>query len=200
MKVAPAQADAIDQTSSRYPSSADVQRNGSNIRKRFLLRLGFESLPPKDMPISPSLFSSLHTKPRFCAESYQAPLNAAADCPEKSSHTTQTQRRVSFCSSVTVIPIPSHSDFSDRIKRSLWTSASELHEQVMRNCVEFAAEGWNWKLVVEESNMIWHGGKQVHPCHFPATLECERFSARDRFLHCLATQQAAQRHELGYSY
>jgi hypothetical protein len=184
---------------------SDIQRQGSDIRTKFLLRLGFETFPCKnDARWSSSSPQNAHhertSRPNSFCETLKAELSGRPakaqsqnihETPQGSTLTTPTRNpSVSFCTSVTVILIPSRTDYSDRIKHSLWTSAKELKEQVSRNCVEYAFEDWDWRRAVEEPNMILYHGQMVHPCHF---IQCNRLSARDHFLHFLAAEQAAQR-------
>ena len=51
------------------------------------------------------------------------------------------KRKVNLNSDVCVIPIPMRTEYSDRIKERIWTSANELYQNTVRNTVEFAAEG-----------------------------------------------------------
>lgn len=208
MKVLPVPTHPSEMARVTAPESCDGKRDGSNIRQKFLLRLGFESIP-NNAALHHSSRHITDLKRQLCAHSYQETLKADYGRPGKpqrtvrpSNRTPQSRGSVSFCNAVTVIPIPSRTDYSDRIKGSLWTSAGEMQEQVLRNCVEFAAEHWDWRLAVEEADMVWYAGQRIHPCHFVAE-ESERFSVRESFLHTLAAQQAAQRGErspVGYSY
>lgn len=36
--------------------------------------------------------------------------------------------------------------------------ASKRNKELQRNCFEFAAENWDWRV-----DMIWHNGKLIHP-------------------------------------
>ena len=69
--------------------------------------------------------------------------------------------RVHFNNKITIVPVPSHSSYSDRIRNRLWPSLQESHENIMRNSLEFASEGSNWRNVVEECNMV----DNIHPIH-----------------------------------
>merc|ERR1712151_775358 len=75
---------------------------------------------------------------------------------------------VSFVDTVKVLPIPKRDEYSDRVARRIWSSAVEIQEMAMRNSVEFAAEGWDWRTVTEDDQMYVCGdtGELVHPVHF----------------------------------
>uniref|UniRef100_A0A7S3LBV7 Uncharacterized protein n=1 Tax=Amphora coffeiformis TaxID=265554 RepID=A0A7S3LBV7_9STRA len=76
------------------------------------------------------------------------------------------KRSVHFNPSVVVHPIPLHTAYSKRIKDTVWTSVSEMEENVARNCLEFAAENWDAAQVVEDQDMVVYHGELVHPVHF----------------------------------
>lgn len=75
---------------------------------------------------------------------------------------------MSLCKEVAIVPIPKREEYTQRVKQSLWTSGSELYENAVRNSIEFAAEGWDWRKAVEECNMIPINGSDelIHPIHF----------------------------------
>jgi len=50
-------------------------------------------------------------------------------------------RRLNFNETVEVVPIPMRTEYSNRVRTRLWSSAMEIHENAARNTVEFAAEG-----------------------------------------------------------
>lgn len=53
------------------------------------------------------------------------------------------------------------------MRQRLWTSGQELYQNAARNTVEFASEGWNWRSVTEDENMLRHtiSGELIHPVH-----------------------------------
>ena len=61
--------------------------------------------------------------------------------------------KIRFDSMVTVISIPSHTQYSDRMKRLLWTPEQEGRMNRQRNMREFASEDFDWKQCVEEDQM-----------------------------------------------
>lgn len=75
--------------------------------------------------------------------------------------------RIQFNSVVQVKTIPSHFDYSDRVRRHLWSNRHELRESTQRNMREFAFEGWNVRGVIEEDDMFFdrRSLEFVHPAH-----------------------------------
>lgn len=81
------------------------------------------------------------------------------------SQRTKSKRKVSLHNDVAVIPIPSHNEYLHRER--LWCSASELYHNAARNTIEFAAEGFNWRNVADDDQMIEApSGERIHPIHF----------------------------------
>jgi hypothetical protein len=78
------------------------------------------------------------------------------------------QGRIHFNTDVTVLPIPSHHEYSSRIKKFLWSNGEEIQENAARNRIEFASEGWDWHTVLEDDDMYVDAntGELVHPCWF----------------------------------
>jgi hypothetical protein len=81
--------------------------------------------------------------------------------PPVSSH------KVSFFHKVQVLRIPSRKQYPDEMKKSLWATLSEISENAKRNSIEYTAEGWDWRTVLEEKDMYRHPrtGEYVHPVH-----------------------------------
>jgi len=75
--------------------------------------------------------------------------------------------RIQFNSVVESMPIPSHQDYSDRVKRLLWSNNMEIKENAQRNAREFAFEGWSPQYVLEEDQMYLDVGSMefIHPVH-----------------------------------
>jgi len=91
--------------------------------------------------------------------------------PERNLETEQSHKKrevVSFVDTVKVLPIPKRDEYSDRVAKRMWSSAVEIQEMAMRNSVEFAAEGWDWRTVTEDEQMYVcsETGELVHPVHF----------------------------------
>jgi hypothetical protein len=89
------------------------------------------------------------------------PLN---DTHERISRRT----RIQFNNDVKVVQIPSRHEYSNRIKKFLWSNGNEISENAERNRVEYASEGWDWHTVLEDDEMYVDAntGELVHPCWF----------------------------------
>jgi len=66
----------------------------------------------------------------------------------------ERKNKIAFSSTVSVVPIPKHQDYSNRVKTRLWANRNEIQNNAQRNYIEFAAEGWDWRAVTEEKNMF----------------------------------------------
>jgi hypothetical protein len=77
------------------------------------------------------------------------------------------RKTVSIHKSVSVIPIPSRYEYSQRTRELIWTGASEIHANAARNAIEFCSENWKWQNVLEDEQMFLHrgNGERVHPIH-----------------------------------
>eukprot|EP00977_Amphora_coffeiformis_P014456 scaffold4059_cov177-Amphora_coffeaeformis.AAC.7 len=155
------------------------------VRSRFLSRLGFS--PPRECNFH---FTTRNvTPPRICFEdSFQTPLSDhkqekhpfpssdASSFPQPSplpfiknaqkAKREKGMKSVRFDHAVTVHPIPSHRGYSSRIRDTIWISLADMEKSVPRNCLEFAAENWDWREVLEEKDMFYHKGELIHPVHY----------------------------------
>ena len=87
-------------------------------------------------------------------------------CSQRRSSPTKG-RRVSFKASVSVVEIPSHRDYDETIRESLWSNGQEIHENACRNKIEFRAEGWDWRNAVMEDSMFqMPNGELLHPATY----------------------------------
>ena len=93
---------------------------------------------------------------------------------------------VRFNESVSVVEIPSRYQYSDRIKKVIWSSRYEISENADRNLFEFANEGYDWRNVVMDDDMYIDSstGMLIHPCHFedPRLDNCDYKTNDDGFL------------------
>lgn len=87
-------------------------------------------------------------------------VSAATDSPRRIS-------KVNFDGSVDVTFIPSRYEYSDSVKTCLWTNPRELSQQAERNILEFASEGFDWRNVADDDDMVEVEGQtgRVHPIH-----------------------------------
>ena len=68
------------------------------------------------------------------------------------------------------MPIPSRTEYSNSVKERLWSSANDLYRNAVRNSIEFASEGWNWRNVADDEQMIQSpSGERIHPIHMMNT-------------------------------
>lgn len=77
------------------------------------------------------------------------------------------RRSLTFDEQVSVVEIPRREQYSKRIQEHMWNSAEVLQSNVMRNTIEYAADGWNWEAVCEEDQHIVcrESGELIHPVH-----------------------------------
>lgn len=85
----------------------------------------------------------------------------------RSAKRPRLRRKVSLNHQVAVVPIPMRGEYPDPVRARLWSTASELYENAVRNSVEYASEGWNWRAAVEDESMIVdnNSGDLIHPIH-----------------------------------
>lgn len=82
------------------------------------------------------------------------------------------KRSVRFDTEVRVMDIPSHSEYSKFMKQLIWNSPRDIQQNARRNRREFAAEGWNWRNVLEEDQMYLDRLSQefIHPVHLGGSI------------------------------
>lgn len=173
------------------PIVVDGSSNDSRIRSNFLIKLGIdastEEQPKQRKPSRGSLLGKVQvTKEPLKYEEEetaskspwaqlfggpaQDPENASlSSSPSSASSGSMSQKSsgVSFNAEVKVVPIPMRDEYSNRVKERLWTNAEELQLNAQRNAYEFAAEGWEWRTVLEDDNMYRDSssGALIHPVH-----------------------------------
>lgn len=98
----------------------------------------------------------------MCRE--HVPLKVVLDNAEASSR-PEKKTTVGFSSQVEVVPIPSYADYDQVVRQRLWSNRLERTRMAERNLLEFAAEGWDWRNVVEDGDMIRLGDQIIHPVH-----------------------------------
>eukprot|EP00565_Helicotheca_tamesis_P009047 CAMPEP_0185726130 /NCGR_PEP_ID=MMETSP1171-20130828/2199_1 /TAXON_ID=374046 /ORGANISM="Helicotheca tamensis, Strain CCMP826" /LENGTH=297 /DNA_ID=CAMNT_0028394415 /DNA_START=525 /DNA_END=1418 /DNA_ORIENTATION=+ len=85
----------------------------------------------------------------------------------KAASKKQSKRRVSLDNDVAVVPIPTRHEYAGHMRERLWSTPQELYMNAARNSIEFAAEGWNWRTVTEDDNMLvcTRTNELIHPIH-----------------------------------
>lgn len=113
----------------------------------------------------PSLLGSSTDSSPQLATSYSNSITSNKKI--KFNHKNKRKGRVSLHKSVSVIPIPSRCEYSLPVRKRIWSSSAEIYANAARNSVEFASEGWNWRNVIEDEEMLLHqaSGELIHPIH-----------------------------------
>jgi len=114
-------------------------------------------------------FGSVFRSPResSCSstDSYQS---CSSSSPPSSTRKTQyDRRRLTFDEEVSIVSIPRREQYSNRIKHYLWHKNEDVQASIMRNTIEYAADGWKWEEVREEGEHIYceGSGEWIHPVH-----------------------------------
>lgn len=195
----------FDPNSDRRFRTVFPKQNGSaaKIRSRLLHSLGFDPSGTSAEAARPANPVSRKTaRPR--SVSFQEDLKADYGLPAEdplditsssygssdSAKSDSSRRSVSFDNSVLVHPIPARTDYSDRIRPLLWTPVEEMQENAARNCLEYAAEGWDWHTVLEDESMVVVQGERIHPIHFAQ--QSPQCSLRRQFVTVMSAQHYAQ--------
>jgi hypothetical protein len=111
--------------------------------------------------------ASMFTKRASLSET-EVPLSSSCTSRDSSCSTEGSQtRRLTFNEEVAVCPIPKRDEYSKRIRERLWATPDEMMSNAYRNSVEFAAEGWDWRNVMEDENMYRcvASNELIHPVH-----------------------------------
>ncbi|CAB9507182.1 expressed unknown protein [Seminavis robusta] len=77
------------------------------------------------------------------------------------------RRNVHFDPQVSVVSIPHRHEYSTRTRKFLWESPDQMHINIVRNTLEFRADGWDWHTVLEEEEHYYCPLAQeyIHPIH-----------------------------------
>mmetsp|Transcript_20360 Transcript_20360/g.40662 ORF Transcript_20360/g.40662 Transcript_20360/m.40662 type:complete len:236 (-) Transcript_20360:171-878(-) len=87
---------------------------------------------------------------------------------------------VTFNENVSVHQIPLWTEYPADLRQRIWSDASEIYENAARNTVEFLAEGWNWRDVVDDEDMICvSSGELIHPVHFENSVSSNQETSED---------------------
>ncbi|VEU37366.1 unnamed protein product [Pseudo-nitzschia multistriata] len=142
---------SMDSTTSMRIKSDD------QIRHRLIRSLGINHSPKSNMN------GRMMQKNILTERTQEIPLKN--HCHNKSA--PKADSRIQFNSVVKAMPIPSHQDYSDRVKRLIWSNGTEIRQNAQRNAREFAFEGWSAQYVLEEDQMYLDVGSMefIHPVH-----------------------------------
>ena len=144
------------QTQTEPPASPTLKPASSQqVRTKFLSVIGIESpaehhsaTPPKARHMSKEW---IHPRQKQAARfeetlKYNQEEDALYSPKRKnedsnSSDVKKSKKRISFDTTVKVVPIPTRDEYSNRVRSRLWSNAFEIHQNATRNSIEFAAEG-----------------------------------------------------------
>jgi len=147
------------------PGSVDSAPNPAIARKINILRamgLGGVIPPrPSQKTSAACAVEKRDTRPKL------APSNITVEPLRGKDDGNIERRKICFDDSVSVVPIPMRTEYSDRVRSRLWSNRYEIHENASRNAIEFAAEGWDWRSVTEDEGMFvcTASGELIHPVH-----------------------------------
>lgn len=150
-------------TGNSFDLSSMRRRSDDQIRYRLIRSLGINS---SKSPSSKML--NMHRRNLLNESTQEVPLkNHCGGGGCKADLHDSRARSIQFNTVVKSMPIPSHLDYSDRVKRLIWSNGKEIKENARRNAREFAFEGWSAQYVLEEDQMYLDTGSMefIHPVH-----------------------------------
>ena len=141
------------------PISVVVTRSSfpqHDVKRKFFDTIGIDSSPiPSKVASSDctSVSDWIHTRPQSVAtfqeklkydphaDRFLAPTNQTTHHAPNRRGSNKKSKSLSFQEIVEVVPIPMRTEYSNRVRSRLWSSAMELQENATRNSIEFASEG-----------------------------------------------------------
>jgi hypothetical protein len=80
---------------------------------------------------------------------------------------SKTRPSVHFCEAVSWIEIPSHRDYDEATKKSIWNSPREIMDAAEINQFEWFVDDCDWRNVTEECDMVQApNGELIHPATY----------------------------------
>ncbi|CAB9524575.1 expressed unknown protein [Seminavis robusta] len=126
------------------------------------------------------------------------PLEQESDTTSTASSSEQHHHHVHFDPQVSVIPIPTRHDYSNRIRGFLWDTPAQMQTNILRNTLEFSADGWDWNRVLEEDAHYFNPTtcQYIHPIHLEIAKmpfeEQQVLGVSDRYVNpALATSESS---------
>ena len=145
-----------------------AQRSDTYTRTRLLNRLGlFHQNQGNPLSIKPSTPAPPRSYKRSVLGGV-VPFKGKLKNEQNKPSPTPHRSSVKFNEIVSMVNIPSRYQYSDRVKKFIWSDRWELQEMAERNLIEFEAEGYDWRNVVLDDDMYIDSinGQLIHPCHY----------------------------------
>jgi len=186
----------------RQRSLRSSSENGNMIRSRLLTKLGIVQPQPQEraraavairkiVPFSVPLKFNDEDNNKADDDTHDSTSKVIRESPGEENEDPQDLKKpkktvskplpprksvVAFDNEVSVVPIPKHQEYSNRIRNSLWSGKHELRYMAARNTLEYQAEGWHPSTVVEDEGMIQTStGELIHPVHLHRLLSSPFF-------------------------
>jgi len=159
--------------SSRSSYASNISRSslsrsavdGNKIRSRLLTTLGIVQ-HPKGIRKTARPPEMRKVAPFSVPLKYEPEDDEKTEASSVSSSPSSRKSVVAFDNEVSVVPIPKHQEYSQRIRSRLWCDKRELRTMAARNTLEYQSEGWNPSTVVEDEGFITTAcGERIHPVH-----------------------------------
>jgi hypothetical protein len=114
-----------------------------------------------------NLESSMHDDSPSLSASFSSDMDENSTSATSGASGASAMRKLKFNEQVEVCLIPKKEEYSKRIRCHLWHSPEEMALNAQRNTIEFAAEGWDWRNVMEDENMYrcLATNELIHPVH-----------------------------------
>lgn len=175
----------LSNNASANPISPELKHSfqppASELRQRFPAATYLPQSPPKRIVLTPQQFAYYGAR-LDRTKLFQMQLRCGRPCASDdkakseealvqdslfSSSPSSVARKVTFEPIVTVVQIPSHRDYSERTKRSMWGSMKEIKQNALRNTAEFIHDKCDWRTCLEENKFYLdsRNGTLVHPVH-----------------------------------